>query len=225
MKNFAVHYQTWKNDTALMHVLKKFREYFPDNNIRVVSDCGNDYSHLTDEYDFDFEYYNTNTMPKGKMSGISGCYEWLYRVNETCLKYDTDWIVIFEDDVITQNSEIIFPEEDCGGFIVWPWSPALTNVLMKNNTKNKNWGYGMSGGSIFKREAFINSYIRIDSFDLYYLSSLDSRIITHSDTLINCFLQFFGYSYQIWEGMTDMTYPDIEVSKNACFVHGYKELY
>ena len=42
---------------------------------------------------------------------------------------------------------------------------------------------------------------------------------------MNCFLQYFGYSYQIWEGADDMTYPGRIVSDKACFIHGYKELY
>lgn len=226
MKNsFAVHYQTWKNEQALQFVLENFRKYFSENPVRVVSDAGADFSKFSKKYNFDFEWCEINTLPMGKMAGVSACYEWLSRVNDTCLAYDTDWVVIFEDDVLTQNDNIIFPKEDSAGFIVWPWKNELANFLASRNTKNKNWGYGMCGGSIFKRDSFINSYIKIEKFNLYELAKLDGRIITHTDTLINCFLQFFGYSYQTWDCLTDMLYPNIEPSKTACFAHGYKNLY
>lgn len=225
MNNFCVHYQTWKNEKALQHTLASFRKFFPNNKIRVVSDCGNDYSHLTQTYNFDFEFCTINTMPSGRFRNIDSCYEWLSRVFDTCIMYDTEWVVLFEDDVVTQSSKITFPKEDSGGFISWPWTTQLTEHLISRNNKNKVWGYGMSGGSIFRRDCFIESYMRLNDFDLNKISTLDGRIITHTDTLMNCFLQYFGFSYEVWNGITDMTYPGVDVSKDACFVHGYKELY
>ena len=83
----------------------------------------------------------------------------------------------------------------------------------------------MCGGSIFRREAFLDSYSKINEFVLEELMQYDNRIVIYGDILINCFLQYFGYSYQIWEGADDMTYPGRIVSDKACFIHGYKELY
>ena len=222
---FAVHYQTWKNERATEFVIQKFREFFPTAKMRVVSDNGSDYSHFVEKYGIDFTFSNVNVFPGGRFDSIEGCYEWLKRVNDTCLKYNEEWIVIFEDDVLTQNNNITFPTEDSGGMICWPWQNDLTQLLKKRNNKNQLFGNGMSGGSIFKREAFIDSYSKIDEFDLNYIGRLDNKVIGYSDTLIACFLQYFGYSYQIWEGTDDMTYPGRKVSDTACFIHGYKELY
>ena len=38
--NFSVHYQTWKNKDAVKKVLTEFRNHFPNNPIRLVSDNG-----------------------------------------------------------------------------------------------------------------------------------------------------------------------------------------
>ena len=220
---FAVHYQTWKNERATEFTIQKFREYFPNEQMRVVSDNGLDYSHFIPKYNIDFEFSNISTG--SRLKTIDACYEWLERVFNTCILYDTEWIVIFEDDVLTQNNNITFPTEDSGGMICWPWQNDLTQLLKSRNNKNQMFGYGMCGGSIFRRESFINAYSKINEFDLNYIGRLDNRVIGYSDTLIGCFLQYFGYSYQIWEGTDDMTYPDRIVSDTACFIHGYKELY
>lgn len=220
---FAVHYQTWKNEKATEFTIQKFREYFPNEQMRLISDNGLDYSHFIPKYNIDFEFSNISTG--SRLKNIDACYEWLERVFNTCILYDTEWIVIFEDDVLTQNSNISFPKEDSGGMICWPWKNELTQLLKTRNNKNEMFGYGMCGGSIFRRESFINAYSRIHEFDLNYIGRLDNRVTGYCDTLIGCFLQYFGYSYQIWEGTDDMSYPDRIVSDTACFIHGYKELY
>jgi hypothetical protein len=220
---FAVHYQTWKHEKAAEFAITKFREYFPNEQLRLISDNGLDYSHFIPKYNIDFEFSNIGTG--SRLKTIDACYVWLERVFNTCILYDTEWIVIFEDDVLTQNSSITFPTEDSGGMICWPWENNLTQLLKSRNNKNQMFGYGMCGGSIFRRESFINAYCRIHEFDLKYIGSLDNRVTGYCDTLIGCFLQYFGYSYQIWESTDDMTYPDRIPSETACFIHGYKELY
>ena len=220
---FAVHYQTWKHEKATEFTIQKFREYFPNEQLRLISDNGLDYSHFIPKYNIDFEFSNIGTG--SRLKTIDACYVWLERVFNTCILYDTEWIVIFEDDVLTQNNNITFPTEDSGGMICWPWKNELTQLLKSRNNKNEMFGYGMCGGSIFRRESFINAYSRIHEFDLKYIGSLDNRVTGYCDTLIGCFLQYFGYSYQIWESTDDMTYPDRIPSETACFIHGYKELY
>jgi len=232
---FAVHYQTWKNEKATEFIIQKFREFFPITKMRVVSDNGSDYSHFVKKYGIDFTFSNINVLPGGRFKNISGCYEWLERVFDTCILYDTEWIVIFEDDVLTQNNNITFPTEDSGGTMCWYWKKDLTELLKSRNNKNQLFGIGLCGGTIFRREAFINAYFRIHEFDLKYIGRLDNRVIVAGDALISCFLQYFGYSYQIWECTDDMTYPenslprfanrDIKLPEQACFIHGYKELY
>lgn len=223
--NFSVHYQTWKNKDAVNHVLTEFRKFFKDNPIRLVSDNGADYSDFVDTFNLNYEFKKSNVFPGGKFGDISHCYEWLDRVNDTCQLFDTDWIVIFEDDVLTKSDKIEYPFSDSGGVTLWPWKPELTDLLQKRNNFNLSWGYGMCGGSIFKRDVFLESYKKINEFPLEELSKLDDRIIGWSDTLINCFLQYFGYTYQIWDGMDDMSYPDYTPKEGVTFVHGYKEFY
>jgi hypothetical protein len=222
---FAVHFQVWKNDEATEFAIKTFREHFPKEPIRLISDNGNDYTNFIKKYNLDFDFSDKNIFPKGRFESIEGCYEWLRRVNDTCLKYNTEWILLFEDDVLAKNSNITFPEEDSAGLICWSWYNGLHNLLSSRNNRNKNVGYGMCGGAIFKRQVFIDAYNTINEFDLEYLSQLDNRIILASDCLINCFLQYFGATYGLWDKLEDMTYPGWVENNNTCFIHGYKNLY
>jgi hypothetical protein len=225
INTFAVHFQVWKNDEATEFAIKTFREHFPKEPIRLISDNGNDYTNFIKKYNLDFDFSDKNIFPKGRFESIEGCYEWLKRVNDTCLKYNTEWILLFEDDVLTKNSNIVFPNIDSAGLICWSWNYSL-DILLKNRNKiNSNFGYGMCGGTIFKRQVFIEAYNKINEFDLEYLSQLDHRVILASDCLINCFLQYFGATYDLWDKLEDMTYPGWVENNNACFTHGYKNLY
>ena len=93
--NFSVHYQTWKNKKAVHKVLTEFRNYFPNNPIRLVSDNGETYNDYVDEFNVVYDFKNSNVFPGGRFGNISHCYEWLDRVNETCQMFDTEWVVIF----------------------------------------------------------------------------------------------------------------------------------
>ena len=86
-------------------------------------------------------------------------------------------VVIFEDDVLTQSDKIEYPYSDAGGFIVNRWTPTLEFELKLRNNLNLNWGYGMCGGSIFKRRVFLDSYKKLDEFPLEKLSKMDDRVI------------------------------------------------
>jgi hypothetical protein len=222
--NFSVHYQTWKNKEAVNYTLTEFRKYFPTNPIRLVSDNGGDYTDFVDKFKLNYTFESSNVFPGGRFGEISHCYEWLSRVNDTCTLYDTEWVVIFEDDVLTTKNNITYPTADSGGVNVNRWKPQLTEELKKHNITNQNWGYGMCGGSIFKREVFLDCYSKLNEFPLEELSKLDNRILGWSDTLINCLIQYFGYTYEVWDGMGDMTIEK-QIPETACFVHGFKEFY
>ena len=54
-------------------------------------------------------------------------------------------------------------------------------------------GYGMCGGSIFKRQTFLDCYQHIDSFNLLDLEKMDPRITGWSDIPLTVFFIINGY--------------------------------
>ena len=50
MIEFGVFYQVYKNHGAVRFVLENFRKHFPDNPITLISDGGDDFTYMEDEF-------------------------------------------------------------------------------------------------------------------------------------------------------------------------------
>ena len=229
----GVHFQTYKNRNAVDIAISSFRQHYPDTPFRMVSDAGEDFSDLAEKYNCIFDYETENICPKAIFAGhplilpvcggeadFRGAKVWLRRVYDTAKKFDTDWIVLYEDDVYTQGRILEFPNTDAAGAGGGSYG-ALLGILMSRCQKPNLWQYGMVGGSIFNREFFVNAYEKyIDEFDVKYLASIDDRIGGWSDILINSFIAYSGGNYSVWSGLGGGNY-----NPNAPFLHGDKSKY
>ena len=80
----------------------------------------------------------------------------------------------------------------------------------------------MCGGSIFKKDAFLNAYLKINEIDWEYISSLDFRICRYSDAILSFVLNNAGYRYEVWSEWTQYQVGD----KTECPVlHNVKHFY
>ncbi len=235
MNTIGVHYQTWKNYESVKFVISKFREIYPDAPIRMVSDAGEDFSDIAETYNCIFDYESQNIFPRGillghpqSLSGNTsqvGAYTWLKRLYDTSVQFNTDWILIMEDDVLTRHAVTRFPTTDAAGATQHEFYPGLRNLLMERNTKNSMWGYGLCGGSLINRQFFVTAYeTQLKEFDLEYLSKLDSRIYGWSDVLLTAFIIFSGGTYSISEELEDITSNNIP-NPPAAFEHPVKKYY
>ena len=50
MTEFGVFYQVYKNHKAVRFVLENFRKQFPDNPVVLISDGGDDFTYMADEF-------------------------------------------------------------------------------------------------------------------------------------------------------------------------------
>lgn len=222
MLNFGVHIQCYKNNKAVDYCLEQFRNYYPENPIRLLSDNGDDFDNLVEKYNIFYKKESKNILPKGKINGIDGTYEYLSRINDTCLLFDTEWILLMEEDVLTKGIIKSFPNTEAAGICSHPFHPELENHLkLKNN--NTILGYGMCGGSIFKRQTFLDCYQHIDSFNLLELEKMDPRITGWSDIPLTVFFIINGYSYSIWDE-TEQPSANIYYN-NSSFEHDFKKYY
>ena len=236
MKNntIGVHFQTYKNREAVEIAISSFREHYTNAPFRMVSDAGEDFSDLAQKYNCIFDYETKNIYPKAIFAGhplilpvcggeadYRGAKIWLKRVYDTAKLFDTDWIVLYEDDVYTQSKILEFPTTDAGGAPGSRYNAGLLNILYNRCQKQTIWEYGMVGGSIFNREFFVNAYEKyIDEFDVKYLASIDDRVGGWSDILINSFIAFSGGNYNVWSGLGGGNY-----NPHAPFLHGDKSKY
>ena len=51
MTEFGVFYQVYKNHKAVRFVLENFRKHFPDNPVVLISDGGDDFTYMADEFE------------------------------------------------------------------------------------------------------------------------------------------------------------------------------
>lgn len=223
MLDFSVHFQCYKNSNAVKYSLEQFRKYYPDNVIRLISDNGDDFEDIINTYNLIYKKESVNILPKGQLTGIDASYEYLRRIYDTCMITDTTWIILFEDDVLTKGTINEFPETDCAGVCAWPLSTSLYDYLKNIRKSSTLLGYGMSGGSIFKREKFIQCYENIEKFDLSALVHLDHRLTGWTDILINVLFLYNGCTYSVWNEIEQ--YSLGKIIDTASFRHDYKDKY
>ena len=217
MSNFSVHMQCYKNELAVEKCIESFRKWYPNEQFRLVSDNGSDFSELAKRYNLVFDYKSHNILPKGKFANKEDVYIYLERIYETCLLFDSEWIILFEDDVLTKGHIIEYPSTSVAGISNHSYSYPLLQHLNDNNA-----GYGMCGGSIFKRKVFIECYER-KNFDIKLLSKLDERVAIWTDLPLTLLFQINEYEYSIWRGVDEPTSGIYKIG--SAFQHNYKEFY
>lgn len=214
--------QCFSNKRAVFECLKSFRQYYPDVPITLVSDGGDDFIEIKDRFNLTYKYSDKNILPKGKMCGIDGVKEYFKRIYEHCNSVNTDWVVILEEDVITLRPIKYFPTTECAGPRLNCYSPDLTNFLIKKYGY-KQYGYGMCGGSIFKRKAFIQAFNKI--LDVEECTKYDERLFGWSDVPLTLLFHLSGYDYSIWNEISEKTHPTLPIVRDSAFDHAYKYWY
>ena len=84
----------------------------------------------------------------------------------------------------------------------------------------------MCGGSIFDRKVYIKCYEK-ENLDLDFLVSLDKRIAQYSDIVLTVVFLINGYSYGIWEEVSESNHPIecLRIFRDAAFDHNDKRWY
>jgi hypothetical protein len=156
------------------------------------------------------------------MCGIDGVEEYFKRIYEHCISVNSEWVVILEEDVITLRNINYFPTTECAGPRLNSYSPELTNFLIKNYG-DKQYGYGMCGGSIFKRKSFIDAFNKF--LDLKSCVQYDNRITGWSDIPLTLIFHLAGLDYSVWHEISEKTHPSLPIIRDGAFDHAYKYWY
>ena len=209
--------QCYKNDFAVEKCIESFRRWYPLEDFRLVSDNGSDFSELAKKYNLVFDFKTDNILPKGKFADKNSVLIYLERIYETCVLFDSEWIVLFEDDVLTKGTIIEFPITHAAGISCHSYQIELLRYF-----NDYHAGYGMCGGSIFKRETFIKCY-KSGKFNIDELSVLDNRVIGWTDLPLTLLFQVNGYKYSTWKGVEQ---PSANIYNiGSAFEHDYKKFY
>ncbi|CAB4143359.1 hypothetical protein UFOVP449_168 [uncultured Caudovirales phage] len=198
--NPYIYFESYKN------VLNNLRKHYPNSDVFIYFDSfRNDiqkYSDIAYEHNCIFNirqeklfYINREDPIEINRSKIT---EWLNRVKSMCEKTDADWILQLEDDVIIKRKIKYFPSTDVG--------------------TNREY-FRPGGGSIFKREIFLESIKKTNILDIMQ-NVRDSNWA--GDLLLEHIFRNNNVQYEKWNELAEPGYYDY--TDHAVF-HGYKELH
>lgn len=221
MDTLSVYFQVYSNRKAVFECLKSFRQFYSEENITLVSDAGENFSDFSDTFKLNYLHKEKNILPKGRMCGIECVNEYLNRIYEHCLNSKSKWVLLMEEDVKTLRKIKKFPSTECAGPRLNQYSSTLTQHLI-DNFGNKNYGYGMCGGSIFNRECYIESY-KNQNIEQYV--QYDNRLSGWGDIPLTLLFHINGYNYSVWDEVSESTHITSPIIRDSAFDHAYKYWY
>lgn len=217
--------QCYENPRAVYETLKAFRQHYPETQITLCSDNGQDFKNFARYFDTRYVHADRQVQPKGYFDGKESTEVYFDRLHEHCAWAHTDWVVLLEEDVLTKRRAVKFPTTACAGARSNPFSAKLNSYFnLLRNTENQIFYYGLCGGSCFKREAFVHSY---KNRDLRLLHLMDDKIFYAPDATLTALLTLNGWNYSEWAEVSELSWarPEWCVTRDAAFDHADKRYY
>jgi hypothetical protein len=205
--DLGVFYICYKEQGAIEFSLKKFREFYPENPIYLVSDNGLDFSYLKNEFGNietvketievvgvarDVEQYVKDNSENTELF-LSICMEYLRRLKNGCDFCKTEYIILMEPDVLVRGKLSPF-EADLVGPTANIMPRELQEYIIMNGGKN-NGTWGPVGG-VMKTKSFYEVYDKMmNNLDKFIGGlKIDPRMICY-DYLLAYLFSLFGYAY------------------------------
>lgn len=150
--------QVYKNDGKAEFAWKNFRKFYPESPAYLVSDNGDDFTKISDQYKCEYEHSAINVGVRDGGYTIDEMMEWLGRLERSFLYCGTDFILYMEDDVYVRG--MISPDKSkpLAGLYANAIPQRLFDhlaVKYPNATFNAQW-YGACGGTIYDRAVFLD---------------------------------------------------------------------
>lgn len=225
--SISAYMPVYRTPRAVFEALKSFRTFYQSEPITVLSDNGDDFTKICAAFDARYIHADkrlvigpedTRTSAQSTLEGIQ---EGLGRLYRHCVSTDTDWVIWLEADVRTLRRIRSFPSTDAAGCRMNPFSPELTDYLVQT-FGDQPYGYGMAGGSIFRRQAFIDSY---ESTNIGDYVQYDPRMAVYGDIAFTLLFLVNGYTYSEWEEISEILHPVAPIVRDSAFDHAYKYWY
>ena len=232
MIEFGVFYQVYKNAKAVRFVLDNFRKNFPYNPITLISDGGEDFTNIAEEFKCKFYMRENifgdavNNYPKFPYNAYR-TIEWWKRQKLACEFTGQDYIMILEDDVLVRKPFTIDSTFQLRGVRIGNRFTGRMSQDVKDLTGDDASLYGMCGGSMYNAKTFLSIYddviqdietnmdnmMKEDPISYNMLGAVDANITYHFAKR--------GYKYEVapWLGEVREGNLDLPV------IHQWKEHY
>ena len=204
-------YNLHVNFEAFLHSVMSVKMFSPGSKIITFLDpsVGNslqiDYLILTSMLKIGAVTRQTHCSYIEKKDGVEinapKMKEYFARLYEACKTFDTEWVIRMEDDVHLRHPIKYFPDTSCAG---------------------NHEIYGMGGGSIFKRQAFIDVYEGLPEDWIDQKIKKDGDCAWAADGMLKHMFTEHGHAYSKWMEIVE----DWQGSNpEAAIHHGNKTLY
>jgi hypothetical protein len=208
----------WKNTEAGLKSVNSLKKFYSDADIFINVDYEGDietYQKICDENEFIFSKNNFQLGYCGNFSNVNvgrECwpkeytFEWVRGIYEACLKTDSKYILLLEEDDFVLNPISLLSEEV--SMAIHPTNPSPIGVNRPNFIPNEfimyinenggeptSPGYACGGGTFFNRKKFIKAWaLNKDKIwkDYDYLVSVN-KIIGWADYILQFIMQMGGY--------------------------------
>lgn len=253
--NMGVFYQSGHKYAACYKALEQLRNIYPNLLVDLYEDGSKILSPVAKKFNCNYtelDQSGINSSHSGRpIYNLETNLVFLRRIYKSCREFlkGCDYILYYEDDVWCRRSIQRQPRFDLSGSL----GPLYTNELYdylkqrfnvtddSRNVWSKHGSlqnYQACGGTIFRREKFIEAYEKISEIDWNVVYKLDTRPVEWSDASISFMFQHAGCSVGRWDDWgqydtknkgnwydkTGWTIP-MEEQEDVAFLHAYKHYY
>ena len=208
----------WKNTEAGLKSVNTLKKFYSDADIFINVDYDGDietYQKICDENGFTFSRNNFQLGYCGNFANVNvgrECwskeytFEWIRGIYEACLKTDSKYFILLEEDDFILKPISLLNEEV--SMAIHPTDPSPTGRHRPNNIPTDyiiyisdrggnpvSAGYAAGGGAFFNREQFIKAWETHKNSlwkDYDYLVSVN-KIIGWADYILQFIMQLGGY--------------------------------
>ena len=203
-------YNPWKYYNSYKNVLNNVRKYYPESDIIIFFDKSrND----LDLYLETAKYHNCKVfMGENELGYINrneSVYtnspkqcEWVNRMKYACEISESEWVMLLEDDVLIKRKIEHWPKSDCG-------------------TNREDVGF-LGGGSIFKRNVFLNGITKIGINNIKNIIESQHIFSWAGDMLLKRIFSEVNATAEKWIELAEPNYYD---TQDHAVYHGYKDLH
>jgi hypothetical protein len=203
-------YNPQKYFNSYQNVLEHLRTYYVDSDVYIFFDSNRDdiekYKTVSDNFNCKFNVREDEMFFIDRKDSIEinkpKMLEWVTRLKYVCENTDSEWVMLLEDDVVIKRKIVNWPNSDCG----------------KNR---ENTGF-LGGGSIFKKEKFLEIFTKISMLEVERIITNYHRLSWAGDVLLKFLFETVNASSEKWIELAEPGYYD---NIDHAIFHGYKELH
>jgi hypothetical protein len=228
----AGYYQAYKKPQCVSFVLKNFRIHYPKSTIVLISDGGDDFKNLSNQYNC--TYFYENNLSNNDNKNLSDNYfynpliliNYLNRIKKSLSFFKEKYFMILEDDVyVHKKTKFHSLKNDMNGSNL---NESLPKNICNNLNKEFPLPYSGCGGCILNTKFFKD--ILTDKNIIFGVNEY-CRLTNErwaSDTILSYMCLKNGGSIGDWKGFGEYWEPFIQNELNNGTIevlHQYKVLY